>query len=71
MWTSQSAVAFRWRRGNAYTRQFGSQFQPLGQSVWPIKHWVPGKFYADDFIIDVPAGWPSAGFSISFECQPL
>ena len=56
---------------NAYTRQFGSQFQPLGQSVWPVKHSVPGKFYADDFIIDVPAGVAAAGFSISFECQPL
>ncbi len=51
--------------------QFGSQFQPLGQCVWPVQRWVPGKFYADDFVIDVPAGSASAGLSISFECQPL
>jgi hypothetical protein len=56
---------------NRDIRQFSSQFQPLGQSVWPVKRWVPGKFYADDFIIDVPAGSAPAGFSISFECQPL
>jgi hypothetical protein len=56
---------------NPYNRQFGSRFQPLGQCVWPVKRWVPGKFYADDFMIDVPAGLAAAGLSISFECQPL
>jgi uncharacterized membrane protein len=51
--------------------QFGSQFQSLGQCVWPVKRWVPGKFYADDFVIDVPAGLAAAGLSISFECRAL
>jgi uncharacterized membrane protein len=57
------------QRANA--QEFRSQFQPLGQCVWPVKRWTPGKFYADDFLIDVPAGLASGGFSISFECQPL
>lgn len=53
------------------TRDFGSQFQPLGQCVWPVKRWVPGKFYTDNFVIDVPAGLAATGLSVSFECQAL
>jgi hypothetical protein len=56
---------------NVYTQRFRSQFQPLGQSVWPVNRWQPGKFYADDFIIYVPAGVAATGFSISFDCQSL
>jgi uncharacterized membrane protein len=56
---------------NRYTQPFESRFQPLGQCVWPVKRWVPGKFYADDFVIDVPPGFAATGFAISFECQPL
>jgi hypothetical protein len=56
---------------NVYIQRFRSQFQPLGQSVWPVNRWLPGKFYADDFIIYVPAGVAATSFSISFDCQPL
>jgi uncharacterized membrane protein len=54
-----------------YTQPFGSQFQSLGQSVWPVNRWVPGKFYADDFVICVPRGFAASGYAISFQCQPL
>ncbi|HTS17270.1 MAG TPA: DUF2079 domain-containing protein [Verrucomicrobiae bacterium] len=48
-----------------------TRFQPLGQSIWPINHWLPGKYYADEFRIDLPAGSVASGLSISFECQSL
>jgi uncharacterized membrane protein len=57
--------------GGHYLRQFSSQFQPLGQCVLPVNRWLPGKFYADEFRIDLPAGSGAAGLSMSFECQSL
>ena len=57
--------------GGVHTKHIGSQFQPLGQCVWPVKRWVPGKFYADDFVIDVPPGLSATEFSILIESQPL
>jgi hypothetical protein len=54
-----------------FPQPFASQFQPLGQSIWPVNRWVPGKFYADDFVIYVPAGLAASGMSISFQAQPL
>ena len=55
----------------AHARLFGTQFQPLGQGVWPVNRWVPGKFYADEFRIDLPAGFSGARLAMSFECQSL
>jgi uncharacterized membrane protein len=52
---------------NAYARAFGSDFQLLGQCIWPVKYWVPGKFYEDDFLIDLPTGWAPDGYSLRFE----
>jgi uncharacterized membrane protein len=52
---------------NPYTRAFGSDFQLLGQSIWPIQHWVPGRFYQDEFLIYVPLGWATDGYSLRFE----
>jgi hypothetical protein len=54
-----------------YARLFGTQFQPLGQGVWPVNRWIPGKFYADEFRIDLPAGSAAAGLALSFECESL
>ncbi|HVM59297.1 MAG TPA: DUF2079 domain-containing protein [Verrucomicrobiae bacterium] len=52
-------------------RPVATQFQPLGQCVWPVNRWVPGKFYADEFRLNLPAGSVTAGLSFSFECQSL
>jgi len=52
---------------NPYARAFGSEFQLLGQSIWPVQRWVPGRFYKDDFVIDLPAGLAASGYSIKFE----
>jgi len=52
---------------NAYMKAFGSDFRLLGQSIWPVQRWVPGKFYSDDFVIDVPAGLAGSDYSIKFE----
>lgn len=61
----------QFRGGSTHAKNFGSDFQPLGQCVWPIERWVPGKFYADDFVIDFPAGLAATGFSITFDRLPL
>jgi uncharacterized membrane protein len=50
-----------------YVKSFASDFQLLGQSIWPVQRWVPGKFYADDFVIDVPVGSAASGYSMKFE----
>jgi uncharacterized membrane protein len=52
---------------NSYVKAFGSDFQLLGQCIWPVERWVPGKFYTDDFVIDLPAGLAASGYSIKFE----
>ena len=31
-----------------------SDIQPLGQGIWPIDRWTPGKFYTDEFRMFVP-----------------
>jgi uncharacterized membrane protein len=59
------------KSARTHARLFGTQFQPLGQGVWPVSRWIPGKFYADEFRIDLPAGSIAAGLAMSFECQSL
>jgi hypothetical protein len=45
---------------------YASEFQPLGQCVWPTRHWETNKFYADDFLIDLPSGVAVEISSVSF-----
>ena len=50
---------------------YASEFQPLGQCVWPTVRWETNKFYADDFIIAMPSGVAGEISSVSFEVLPL
>ena len=54
-------------RGDSYT----SEFQPLGQSVWPVARWETNKYYADDFIILMPAGVTHEISGVSFVVLPI
>jgi uncharacterized membrane protein len=53
------------------TDAYGSEFQLLGQSVWPIERWETNKYYADVFIIAVPAGASHEISAFSFDSQVL
>lgn len=61
----------QFRGGSTHGENYGSDFQPLGQCIWPVGRWVPGRFYADDFVIDFPVELAASGFSIAFERLPL
>jgi uncharacterized membrane protein len=50
---------------------FVSSLQPLGQCVWPTYRWEPGKFYADEFIVDLPAGLSGQSYTVGFEVERL
>ena len=50
---------------------FTSEFQPLGQGVWPIARWTTNKFYVDDFIVPAPRGEAANVTSISFDAVTL
>jgi hypothetical protein len=57
--------------GSQNADAYGSEFQLLGQSVWPIVRWETNKYYADAFIIAVPAGVSREVSAISFDSQVL
>jgi len=46
-----------------------SPLQPLGQCVWPTHRWEPGKFYADEFTIDVPADTSGQSYTVGFAVE--
>jgi len=48
-----------------------SPLQPLGQCVWPTDRWEPGKFYVDEFTIDVPAGLSGQSYTVGFAVERL
>jgi uncharacterized membrane protein len=50
---------------------YASEFQPLGQCVWPTARWETNKFYVDDFIVVVPSGLTSEISSVNFEAFAL
>jgi uncharacterized membrane protein len=55
----------------ADTDSFVSMPQPLGQGIWPIARWLPGKVYTDNFLISVPAGMGKNQFSIDIVALQL
>ena len=50
---------------------YASEFQPLGQCVWPVSKWETNKFYAENFVIFLPAGLARSISSVSFTSMPL
>ncbi|HUJ08833.1 MAG TPA: DUF2079 domain-containing protein [Verrucomicrobiae bacterium] len=50
---------------------FASEFQPLGQGVWPISQWKTNRYYADDFIVILPSGLVGSISDISFTAKSL
>jgi len=54
-----------------HLESYGSEFQPLGQCVWPIARWETNKFYVDDFIVVVPSGSAAEISGVSFERSVL
>jgi|GEM_PF-1884689 len=53
------------------TEEYVSEFQPLGQGIWPIERWEPGKFYADDFLVKIPADLTNRTFAVVFATATL
>jgi uncharacterized membrane protein len=50
---------------------YASEFQPLGQCIWPVARWETNKFYVDDFIVVVPSGSAGEISSVTFEASVL
>ncbi len=57
----------RFGAADADAESFGSDIQPLGQSVWPTVRWSPGKFHEDSFIIPFPEDVRTDKVSVTFE----
>ena len=55
----------------AEANNFVSKLQPLGQGIWPIARWLPGKVYTDNFLINLPAGMSKELFSVDIVVLPL
>ena len=58
--------------GDAEHREmYASDFQPLGQCIWPTSRWETKKLYADDFIIALPSGMAGRVSSVAFKAVAL
>jgi hypothetical protein len=54
-----------------HSENYVSEIQPLGQGIWPIEHWVPGKLYEDPFILQVAPDATLEHLSVAFESLNL
>jgi hypothetical protein len=50
---------------------YASDFQPLGQFIWPVSRWNTNKLYVDDFVVKLPADLIREITSVSFEAAVL
>ena len=50
---------------------YASEFQPLGECVWPVSKWETNKYYAANFIVFLPAGLTRSISSVNFTAMPL
>ncbi len=50
---------------------FASEWQPLGQGIWPVDRWEVGKFYVDEFLIFAPPLLHGQRPTLRFESQLL
>ena len=55
----------------ATAEMYASEFQPLGQGIWATARWETNKFYADDFLVELPAGLAEDVLTVSFLAVPL
>jgi uncharacterized membrane protein len=54
-----------------HPEMYASDFQPLGQCVWPTARWETNKLYADDFIIVLPLGMAGRVSRVAFKAVAL
>jgi hypothetical protein len=54
-----------------YVDTYVSEFQPLGQCVWPASRWETNKFYEERFIVSLPGGLARRISSVNFTSMPL
>jgi len=53
------------------TYDYATEFQLLGQSIWPVERWTTGKYYAEVFLLSLPTGTSDEISSFSFSAVPL
>jgi len=61
----------RLSNGPANADAYVSDFQPLGQGIWPIARWETNKVYVDDFVVPLPAGLLRETSSVGFQAVAL
>ena len=54
-----------------YEDTYTTDFQPLGQCVWPVSKWETNKFYAENFVVAVPGGLARSISSVNFSAMKL
>jgi hypothetical protein len=53
------------------TYDYATEFQLLGQSIWPVERWRTNTYYAEVFLLSLPTGTSDEISSFSFSAIPL